>query len=160
MTKIRDSVISRTYSQNNELVLLNWSKKIDEIHLAYRNNLNSFFKLLTTWGELKITLSESRFKSTEVTLMQAQLAETQTIISKLSCHLRLFLESPASIKSFRILKSHLDVKLSQIDSDIQKKLALKKEYEDLQCTEYDDILKKYIDICNAVKKKSNFYFNL
>lgn len=156
ISKNRESVISKVYSQNNELVLLNWTKKIDEIHLTYKKNLHNFFELLTTWGECKITLSDSQFKSTEMTLIQAQLAETKTIISKLSCHLRLFLETPSTIKSFRILKSNLDVKLNEIDDEIQRKLALQKEYEDLKCTEYDDILKKYIDICNAIKKRSSF----
>ncbi|XP_043480936.1 uncharacterized protein LOC122510386 [Leptopilina heterotoma] len=153
-SKNRETVNSKVNSQNNELILLNWSKKIDEIHLTYKKSLHNFFELLTTWGECKIALSESRFKSTESSLIQAQLVETQTIISKLSCHLRLFLETPSTIKSFRILKTTLDNKLNEIDDEIQRKLAKQKEYDDLKCTEYDDILKKYIDICNAVKKRS------
>lgn len=117
-------------------------------------------KFLTGWRHCKSKLNKVQFKNTEQLLLQAQLTETQTNISKLSCKLRMFLESPESINAFKSLSMNLGTKIHQIDCEIQRKSNLKKEYEDLKSTEYDEILKKYTDMCNAVKKKKMLFDRL
>ena len=160
VSKNLDNMNSKTFCQSNELELLSWKKKIDEIYTRYEKNLMMICKLLTDWRQSIGKLNEARFKNTEQILLQAQLTETQTSISKLTCNLRMFLETPASINAFKILNSNLDSKIYQIDCEIQRKSDLKKEYEDLKCTEYDEIFKKYTDICNAIKKKKMLFDRL
>ncbi|XP_033219558.1 uncharacterized protein LOC117174498 isoform X1 [Belonocnema kinseyi] len=146
--------------QKNELQLLNWKKKINEIYIMYEKHLMMICKLLIGWPHVKGKLNETQFKNTEDILLQVQFTETQTNISKLSCKLRMFLESPACINALKTLSMNLDTKIHEIDCEIQRKSNFKKEYEDLKSTEYDEILKKYTDMCNAVKKKKMLYDRL
>ena len=72
----------------------------------------------------------------------------------------MFLETATSTTSFRIINSNLDTKINEVDIEVQQKSKLKKEYEDLKCTEYDEVLKKYIFTTNTIKKKKILFDRL
>lgn len=138
----------------HDVQLLQWKDKIEELCAQYGADIMKCRILINNWNQLKYKeTSRSYFEKAEYILLQAQVAEVQAKITKLSCIMRMYKETPVTIDAHRILNSAIDEKLFAIMNEIKEKENLKKQYENLQNTEYDEILKTYLHFCKAIKKK-------
>ncbi|KAJ8680249.1 hypothetical protein QAD02_016036 [Eretmocerus hayati] len=151
--KKNESLLCTRFQQKGELEHVHWKDKIDEIGLEYQRDLTQSLKLLHQWGELKNKLSQDNIKDAEILLLRAEVAETKAVITKLSCTLRMYQETPVTLEAFQILSSSLDDKISSVSEEILEKSELKKSYDALNNTEYDEILRKYLELCHVVEKK-------
>ncbi|KAL6267302.1 hypothetical protein P5V15_000377 [Pogonomyrmex californicus] len=131
-----------------------WKNKNEDLILQYENNLLKYINLIDKWNKLKYEdTSQAYLEKTGYLLLQAQVAELQAKITKLSCTIRMFKETPTTIDAFKILNQLVEEKLKTIMDEIYQKEDLKKRYDNLKNTEYDQILSIYLQLCNAIKKK-------
>ena len=138
----------------HDVQLLQWKDKIEELCAQYRADIAKCRILINNWNQLKYQdISRTYSEQAEYMLLQAQVAEVQAKITKLSCIMRMYKETPVTIDAHRILNTAIDEKLFAVMNEIKEKENLKKQYENLQNTEYDEILKTYLHFCQAIKKK-------
>ena len=153
IVKNNESILRSRFQQKSELENLHWKDKIDEVCLEYKRDLLHCLKLLREWNELRNKINEKNTKDAERLLLLAEIAETKAIITKLSCTIRMYKETPTTVDAFKILNEHLDEKIASVNEEIAEKTELKKAYDVLRSTEYGGILKKYLELCHIVKKK-------
>lgn len=137
-----------------ETDLYQWKAKIDRECSDYEKHLLEYKNNLSDWLSSKYEdMNNIEFKEAERLLIKVRVSEVQAKITKLNCILRMFKETPCTLDAYRILNSDLDNKIAAIEDEIQKKEALKKSYDALSGTEYDEIVRKYSDLCKAIEKK-------
>lgn len=152
--KSTDSVMRKKLLEPYELKVLQWKDKFEELCIQYEADIVKCNTLMNEWQKLKYKdTSQIYLKKAEYTLLQAQVAEVQAKITKLSCIIKMYKETPITIDAYRTLNTIVDDKLFMITNEIKEKENLRKQYENLQNTEYDDVLEKYINLCKAIKKK-------
>ncbi|XP_003424916.1 uncharacterized protein LOC100679700 [Nasonia vitripennis] len=153
--KNNDSILRSRLQQKEELDNIHWKDKIDEVCMEHKRDLLHCRKMLNQWNELRCKINEKITKDSENLLLQAEIAEMKVIISKLTCTIRMYKETPETVEAFRILNASLDEQIARVNEEIAEKIELKKAYDVLNNTEYDEILRKYLDMCHIVKKKRN-----
>lgn len=139
---------------NTDLEILKWKNKFENIYEEYKNCLSQCADMMNEWKKLKNTdINEVYNKKAQILLLQSQVVEVQAKMAKLSCLIKMYTETPTTVDSYRILSETLDDKLLELSNEIKRKETLKKLYLDLENTEYDNILKTYLHLCSAIKKK-------
>lgn len=133
-----------------------WQNTIEELILQCRSDLSEYASLIDKWNKLKYEdMSQASLEETEHLLLQAQVAELQAKITKLSCTIRMFKETPSTVDAFRALNRLVEEKLEEVTDEIRQKEDLKKLYDNLKNTEYDQVLQTYLQLCNAIKRKKH-----
>nr|XP_034185834.1 uncharacterized protein LOC117606912 [Osmia lignaria] len=134
--------------------IFHWKNKVEELYVSYEVDILQYRTLMNKWNELKYKdTSQIYLEKAEYMLLQAQVAEVQARITKLSCIMKMYKETPTTVDAYKTLNAALDEKLFTIMNEIKEKENLKQQYENLQNTEYDEILKTYLHFCKAIKKK-------
>lgn len=134
--------------------MMEWKSKIEEASTEYENALQKYINLIDKWKKLKYeNMSKVYLEKSEHLLLQVQVAELQAKITKLSCRIKMFKETPTTINAFKQLNQLIQDKLRAITDEIRQKKDLKKLYENLKNTEYDEIVDIYTNLCKAIKKK-------
>ncbi|XP_058805270.1 kinesin-like protein KIF15 isoform X1 [Phymastichus coffea] len=151
--KSNESLLRSRFHQKGELEPMHWKDKIDEVCIEYKRDLLYCQKMISQWKNLKEKVHERNFKKSENFLLRAEVAELKAIITKLSCTKRMFTETPATVDAFKILNTSLDEKIAYVSEEITEKIEQKKAYDTLSSTEYDEILRKYLEISHVIKKK-------
>nr|XP_031825924.1 uncharacterized protein LOC116424108 isoform X1 [Nomia melanderi] len=138
----------------HEVEMLQWKDKIEELCEQYTSDIDKCRILFNNWNSLKYKdVNRIYFEKAEYMLLQAEVAEVQAKITKLSCIMRMYKEIPETIDAYKILNAIIDEKLFATMNKIEEKENLKKQYENLQNTEYSNILKTYLQFCKAIEKK-------
>ncbi|XP_011309229.1 uncharacterized protein [Fopius arisanus] len=138
----------------DESLLSDWKEKLGEVCNEYQRDVMKLAELLEDWKRLKYDdVEEINVKKAETKRLQSQLAELQARLSKISCTIKMFKETPRTIAAFKSISHDLDERIAGVEGEIKKKKLLKKQYEDLQGTEYDEVLKRYLDLCATIKKE-------
>ncbi|XP_017883924.1 uncharacterized protein LOC108627258 [Ceratina calcarata] len=144
-----------------DMQILQWKDKIEQLCIQYETDITKFKTLMNKWDEMKYKdMNKIYFEKAEYILIQAQVAEVQAKITKLSCILKMYKEAPVTVDAHRILNAALDEKMFSVMNEIKEKQSLKSQYETLQNKEYDEVLKTYLDFCNAIKKKKQLLHKL
>ncbi|XP_076246801.1 uncharacterized protein LOC143186869 [Calliopsis andreniformis] len=137
-----------------EIQLFGWKDKIEELCSQYEADILKAIALINQWNTLKYQdTNQIYLEKAEYLLLQAQVAEMQAKITKLSCIIKMFKETPITIDAHRILNAAVDEKLFVVMNEIKEKENLRSQYEKLKNTEYDEVLKTYLHFCQAIKKK-------
>ncbi|KAK0163643.1 hypothetical protein PV327_007306 [Microctonus hyperodae] len=148
-----ESIARQNLFKFNEIILPHWNNKINEMCNEYHRNIFICYDLLNEWQKLKHDdMEELTLKKAQSKLCQAQIAEIQAHLTKMTCAIKMFKEIPVTAQAFIILARTVEEKLSNIQAEIKIKKGLLKQYEDLRGTEYDDILRRYLDICSTIEK--------
>ncbi|XP_034947208.1 uncharacterized protein [Chelonus insularis] len=159
--KKKESLAKEQLLKMNDLDILHWKNKIDEICKAYCQDINTCHNLLNEWQRLKYedmkTLNQQKAQSI---LLQNQVTDLQTRIVKLQYSLQMFRETPETLEAFEILDRKLEEKLMDIQTEVKNKKLLSKQYHDLLGTEYDDILNKYLELRAIIKKDERLLSSL
>ncbi|XP_011494699.1 PREDICTED: uncharacterized protein LOC105359740 [Ceratosolen solmsi marchali] len=158
--KNNESILCSRFQLKTELENIHWKDKIDEVYLEYKRDSLHCLKILNQWNELKWKMNEKNTKDIENLLLKSEIAEMKAIITKLSCTIRMYTETPSTVDAFKILNLNLEEKINTVNEEIVKKTELRKSYEVLSNTEYDEILRKYLNLCHIVKKKKTLLDNL
>lgn len=139
-----------------DISIVEWKNKIEELILQCKNDSLKYAKLMDRWNKMKYEdMTQTYLEKAGHLLLQAQVAELQAKLTNLSCTIRMFKETPTTIDAFKILNQLVGEKLKTVRDDIRQKEDLKKLYDNLKNTEYDEILENYLQLCNAIKKKKH-----
>lgn len=145
----------------DDVQILQWKDKIQQLCIQYETDIMKFKTLMNKWDGMKYKdMNTIYFNKAEYILIQAQVAEVQAKITKLSCILRMFKETPVTVDAHKTLNTALDEKMFSVMNEIKEKQHLKSQYETLQNKEYDEVLKTYLDFCNSIKKKKQLLHKL
>jgi 5'-3' exonuclease len=158
--KNNESILCSRFQHKTELDNIHWKDKIDEVCFEYKRDSLHCLKMLDQWNELKYKMNEKNAKDIENLLLKSEIAEMKANITKLSCIIRMYTETASTINAFKILNLNLEEKINNITEEIIEKGQLIKSYEVLNSTEYDEILRKYLNLCYVVQKKKNLLNNL
>ncbi|KAI4486934.1 hypothetical protein M0802_012191 [Mischocyttarus mexicanus] len=141
-------------SENTDLEILKWKDKFESLCAHYKDSLSQSADLISEWRKVKYEdVNEIYNKKAKILSLQSQVLEVQAKLAKLTCLTKMYTETPKTIDSYKILNNTLDDKMLELSNEIKRKTNLKKLYLDLQNTEYDNILKTYLHLCTAIKKK-------
>lgn len=133
-----------------------WKNKIEDLILQCESDLSKYINLMDKWNKLKYeNMSQAYLEKAGYLLLQAQVAELQAKITKLSCTIRMFKETSTTVDAFKMLNRLIEDKLKVVRDEIRQKEDLKKLYDNLKNTEYDEVLSIYSQLCNAIKKKKH-----
>lgn len=136
-------------------------RSIEELCAQYEADIMKSIALINHWNKLKYKdTNQIYLEKAEYVLLQAQVAEMQARIAKLSCIMKMYKETPVTIDAYKMLNAAIDKKLFITMDEVQKKENLKKQYEKLRNTEYDEVLKTYLHLCKVIKKKKQILENL
>lgn len=140
--------------QKGELENLQEKDEIDEVISEFKKDSASCEAMLLMWHDLKFKIFNQVEKDMENFLLQTELLELKAIIGKLTCKICMYEETPFTAKAFKILNNSLDEKILEISQAMVERSNLKKAYEGLNSNaEYNEILRKYTELCDVVKKK-------
>ncbi|KAG7205365.1 hypothetical protein KM043_007365 [Ampulex compressa] len=140
--------------ESHSMRILQWKDKIDQLCTQYEVDILKSKDLIEKWSQLKYKdMTKIYLIKSEHLLLQAEVAEVQAKITKLSCIMRMFKETPTTIHAFKMLSEIVEEKLNALTNNIRNKEDLKKSYDNLKGTEYDNVLKNYLHFCKAIKKK-------
>ncbi|XP_015189723.1 PREDICTED: uncharacterized protein LOC107073548 [Polistes dominula] len=154
LQKLNSLNTNNQLTENTDLELLKWKDKFDNILAHYKDRLIQSTDLINEWRKVKNEdVKEIYDKKAQILSLQSQIAEVQAKVAKLTCLIKMYTETPKTIESYKILNNTLDDKMLELSNEIKRKSHLKKLYLDLQNTEYDNILKTYLHLCSAIKKK-------
>lgn len=133
-----------------------YKNKMEDLILQCESDLLNYINLIDKWNKLKYEdMSQAYLQKTGYLLLQAQVAELQAKITKLSCTIRMFKETSTTVDAFKMLNRLVEEKLKTIMDEIRQKEDLKKLYDNLKNTEYDQVLLIYSQLYNAIKKKKH-----
>lgn len=133
-----------------------WKNKIQDLILQCESDLLKYINLMDKWNKLKYEdINQVYLEKTGYLLLQAQVAKLQAKITKLSCTIRMFKETSTTINAFKMLNQLVEKKLKMVTDEIRQKEDLKKLYDNMKDTEYDQVLLIYSQLCNAIKKKKH-----
>lgn len=135
-------------------IISHWRDKLEDVCTEYQRDVLKCDELLSEWQKYKYNdMEELNLQKSNDKYLESQIAEAQAKITNITCTIKMFRETPTTIDAFKRISHDLDEKIINIENDIKKKKALKQEYEELKNTEYDDILKRYLDLCLTIKKE-------
>ncbi|KAI4484009.1 hypothetical protein M0804_007465 [Polistes exclamans] len=154
LQKLNSLNTNNQLSENTDLELLKWKDKFDSLCAHYKDRLIQSTDLLNEWRKVKNEdVNEVYNKKAQILSLQSQIVEVQAKVAKLTCLTKMYTETSKTIDSYKILNNTLDDKMLELSNEIKRKTNLKNLYLDLQNTEYDNILKTYLHLCSAIKKK-------
>lgn len=146
--------ICNKFLQCSDTPVVRWNNKIEELFLQYESNLSRYTVLINQWTKLKYEdMSQLQLEKTGYLHLQANVAELQAKITRLSCAIRMFQETPITLDAFKRLNQLVENKLKTVAGELEQRENLKKLYDNLKNTEYDQVLEVYLQLCNAIKKK-------
>lgn len=160
LLKNNESMLRSQFQQKADMENVHWKDKIDEVCMEYQRDLRICKKMLNEWNDLKLKMNQKNTKDAENLFLQAQIAELKAIITKLSCTIRMYKETPVTVNAFKILNSSLDDRIASIDEEVAQQIELKKAYDALRSTEYDEILRKYLELSHIIQKKKKLLYQL
>ncbi|XP_012541319.1 uncharacterized protein LOC105839509 [Monomorium pharaonis] len=133
---------------------MQWKNKVEDLISQCESDLLKYINLMDKWNKLKYEdISQAYLEKAGYLLLQAQIAELQAKITKLSCTIRMFKETSTTINAFKKLNRIVEGKLKMVSDEIRQKEDLKKLYDNLKNTEYEEVLSIHLQLCNAIKKK-------
>lgn len=139
-----------------DIPAVQYKNKIEDLILQCESDLLNYINLIDKWNKLKYEdMSQAYLQKTGYLLLQAQVAELQAKITKLSCTIRMFKETSTTVDAFKMLNRLVEEKLKTVMDEIRQKEDLKKLYDNLKNTEYDQVLLIYSQLYNAIKKKKH-----
>ncbi|XP_012227052.1 uncharacterized protein [Linepithema humile] len=154
VSKNNECDIRSKFLDCHDVPALHWWRKIEEYIQQYESDLLKYASLIDKWNKLKYEdLNQAYLDKTTHLLLQVQVSELQAKITKLSCTIRMFKETPITKNAFKMINQLIEDKLNTVMDEIRQKEDLKKLYDNLKNTEYDQVLKNYTQLCNAIKKK-------
>lgn len=137
-----------------DMPAVRWKNKNEDLIVQCESDLMKYMNLIDKWNKLKYeNVSQAYLQKTGHLLLQAQVAELQAKITKLSCTFKMFSETPSTVDAFKMLNRLVEGKLKTVTDEIRQKEDLKELYDNLKNTEYDQVLLMYSQLCNAIKKK-------
>ncbi|XP_046750583.1 uncharacterized protein LOC124413839 [Diprion similis] len=137
-----------------EMDQLQWKQKIEQECDMYEKDILEYKKFFSEWINLKYSdMNDAQLKNASNLLAKAQVLEVQGKITKLNCILKMFHETPMTLEAYQLLGSSLDSEISDVEDQIQKKETIKKLYQDLSGTEYDQVARRYSELCKVIEKK-------
>lgn len=137
-----------------DMPTVRWKNKNEDLIVQCESDLIKYMNLIDKWNKLKYeNVSQAYLEKTGFLLLQAQVAELQAKITKLSCTVKMFSETPSTVDAFKMLNRLVEGKLKIVMNEIRQKEDLKELYDNLKNTEYDQVLLTYSQLCNAIKKK-------
>ncbi|XP_066587233.1 uncharacterized protein [Prorops nasuta] len=152
--KMNESSIQSKLFKPSELQILQWKDKIEDICKQHEANLIQLYDSLRSWREAKyLSVPHIYLNKAENIFLQAKIAEVQAKITVASCVKKMMTEAPLTINAFQILSDMVNKKLYSTIEEVTQRNALLQLYENLQNTKYDEILKAYLHICKAIRKK-------
>ncbi|XP_054015244.1 uncharacterized protein LOC128896088 [Hylaeus anthracinus] len=156
-----ESNVRTTLFDIHEVQMLEWKDKIEEMCSQYEVDIVKYRTLINKWKNLKYKDTNAIYlQKAEYILLQAQVAQVQAKITKLTCIMRMYKETPVTIDAYKILNAAIDEKLFVTMNEVKEKENLKKHYESLQNSEYDEVLKTYLYFCKAIKIKKQILENM
>ncbi|XP_057328992.1 uncharacterized protein LOC130669873 [Microplitis mediator] len=157
----KDSIMKQQLSEFNKLDITYWKDKIDDTFDEYQRHILICAELLEEWLQLKHEDVENfNSKKAKSKLLEAEILEIQTKIMKIKYTISMFTETSITLDAFKIINQKLDDKLDEILLEIKKKKILSKQYQDLRGTEYDDILKRYLELRFTIEKEERLLNSL
>lgn len=148
--------MSNKFLEYYDVPAVRWKNKIEDLILQCENDLLKYMNLMDKWNKLKYEkMNQAYLEKTGYLLLQAQVAELQAKITKLSCTIRMFKETSTTVDAFKMLNRLVEDKLKIVTDEIRQKEDLKTLYDNLKNTEYDQVLSIYLQLCNAIKKKKH-----
>ncbi|XP_011068784.1 PREDICTED: uncharacterized protein LOC105154755 isoform X2 [Acromyrmex echinatior] len=155
-TSKNDCKTHNKFFEYSDVPAVQWKNKIEDLILQCENDLLKYIYLMDKWNKLKYEdMNQAYLEKTGYLLLQAQVAELQAKITKLSCTIRMFKETSTTVDAFKILHQLVEKKLKMVTDEIRQKEDLKKLYDNMKDTEYDQVLLIYSQLCNAIKKKKH-----
>ncbi|RLU20482.1 hypothetical protein DMN91_007092 [Ooceraea biroi] len=156
MVKRNEGNVRGKFLECHDMPEVQWKNKITELILQCESDLSEYASLIDRWNKLKYAdMSQAYLEKTGHLLLQAQVAELQARITKLSCTIRMFKETPTTVEAFKALNRLVEEKLEEVTDEIRQKEDSKKLYDSLKNTKYDQVLQTYLQFCNAIKKKKH-----
>ncbi|XP_011867363.1 PREDICTED: uncharacterized protein LOC105561733 [Vollenhovia emeryi] len=144
----------KKFLEHHDVPAVRWRNKIEDLSRQCESDLLKYIRLMDKWNKLKYeNVSQAYLERTGHLLLQAQVAELQAKLTKLSCTIRMFKETSTTVDAFKMLNRLVDEKLKVVTDEICQKEDLKKQYDNLKNAEYDQVLLIYSQLCNAIKKK-------
>lgn len=157
----KDSIMKQQLLDFNKLDVSHWKDKIDETLDEYQRHILICAELLEEWLQLKhVDIGNFNTKNAQSKLLEAEILEIQAKATKIKYTISMFNETSVTLDAFRILDRKLDEKLDDILLEIKKKKILSKQYQDLRGTEYDDILRRYLDLRSTIEKEERLLNSL
>ncbi|XP_029174664.1 uncharacterized protein LOC114943235 [Nylanderia fulva] len=154
--KSDECIANSQFLECHDVSAVEWKNKVEELILQCKSDCLKYTKLSDRWNKLKYEdMSQANLEKAGHLLLQTQIAELQAKLTKLSCTIKMFKETPTTIDAFKMLNQLVEEKLKAVKDEIRKKEELKKLYDNLKNTEYDEILENYLQLCNAIKKKKH-----
>ncbi|XP_076173161.1 uncharacterized protein LOC143149540 isoform X2 [Ptiloglossa arizonensis] len=154
VTRSTECNVRKSTFDNHEVQMLQWKDKIEEICAQYEIDIVKCRTLMNKWNNLKYEdTNQIYLERAEYILLQAQVAEVQAKITKLTCIKRMYEETPVTIDAYRMLHEAVVEKLFITANEVKEKENLKKQYESLQNPEYNEVLKSYLHLCKVIKTK-------
>ncbi|KYN04743.1 hypothetical protein ALC62_04379 [Cyphomyrmex costatus] len=148
--------IHNKFLEYHDVPAVQWKNKIEDLIVQCENDLLKYINLMDKWNKLKYEdMNQAYLEKTGYLLLQAQVAELQAKITKLSCTIRMFKETSTTIDAYKMLNQLVEKKLKIITDEIRQKEDLKKLYDNMKDVEYDQVLLIYSQLCNAIKKKKH-----
>ncbi|XP_012272792.1 uncharacterized protein LOC105695626 [Orussus abietinus] len=153
----KDSKVLKKVLNCQERDILRCKTEVEEVCTGYKKDLLKGNTLLNRWKDMKHeAMGVVHLRSIEYLLLQAQVAELQAEVARLTCTLRLFNETPITLDAFKILSTDINEKIFDAQEEIKRKTNLKKLYNDVESPEYNEILKRYKDLNRAIIKRKQF----
>lgn len=141
-----------------DMRMVQWKNRIEELGVEYESALLKYTDLMDRWNKLKYEdMSQAYLEKSKHLLLQAQVAELQAKITKYSCIMKMFKETPTTIDAFKALNQMVEEKLKAIMNEISQKEESKRLYDSLKNTEYDKVLETYLELSRAIKKKKQIF---
>ncbi|KAG8042295.1 hypothetical protein G9C98_004929 [Cotesia typhae] len=157
----KDSIMKQQLLDFSKLDVSHWKDKIDETLDEYQRHILICAELLEEWLQLKhVDIGNFNTKNAQSKLLEAEILEIQAKATKIKYTISMFNETSVTHDAFRILDRKLDEKLDDILLEIKKKKILSKQYQDLRGTEYDDILRRYLDLRSTIEKEERLLNSL
>nr|XP_003707062.1 PREDICTED: uncharacterized protein LOC100883490 [Megachile rotundata] len=154
LLRTRDFNTHKKLFEPHEVQILHWKDKVEELSAQYETDIVKCKTLMDKWNQHKYEdVNQIYLEKAEYILLRAQVAEVQARITKLSCIMKMYKETTVTIDAYKVLNAIMDEKLSTVTNEVKEKVNLKQQYENLQNTEYDEVLQTYLQFCKAIKTK-------
>lgn len=158
ISKNNEYNICSKFLDYSDMPMAQWKNKIEELLLQCENDLSKYTNLINQWTKLKYEdMSQMQLEKIGYLHLQANVAELQAKITRLTCAVRMFQETPITLDAFKRLDQLVENKLRAVTDELKQTEDLKKLYDHLKNTEYDQVLKVYLQLCNAIRKKKRLF---
>ncbi|XP_044271861.1 uncharacterized protein LOC123015881 [Tribolium madens] len=153
-----NSVPGRDTSQDKTLIEL--KGKLEEQQHKYINNLLSEQKILEDLAKLRLDylpkVCKEKIKECQ---MEAHISELKTKIVSETTRIDVFMEQSYSLAAYMELLKDIKEQQLEFQSEIKHLKEMKEKYKQVDCKQFDDILKSYIQYETSLAKKKMLYEN-